>query len=83
MWWRVGAPLLMACLSVPQFGRYFDLEGRKSTFTLELRAGTVTFLTVFCMENGAVSHAAALVVPCAVHLAEQEAAQRCWPALWG
>lgn len=29
-----------------QVGTYFDVVNRKSTFTAELRAGTVTFLTV-------------------------------------
>ncbi len=29
-----------------QVGKYFQLKERKSTFTTELRAGTVTFLTV-------------------------------------
>ena len=29
-------------------GKYFQLKERNSTFTTELRAGTVTFLTVGC-----------------------------------
>lgn len=35
----------IACLPL-QFGAWFCLNERKSTFTLEMRAGTVTFLTV-------------------------------------
>lgn len=34
------------CLLFSQVGQYFDINARKSTFTQELRAGTVTFLTV-------------------------------------
>ena len=42
--------VLMCIVNVPHFvsqvGQYFDINARKSTFTQELRAGTVTFLTV-------------------------------------
>ena len=36
--------MLKACCC--QVGRFFHLEERKSCFTQEVRAGTVTFLTV-------------------------------------
>jgi hypothetical protein len=34
------------CHTPSQVGRYFKIKERKTSFTTELRAGTVTFLTV-------------------------------------
>ena len=49
--WRLLSPKEMSSLEPPvlltlQVGKYFQIKERKSNLTQELRAGTVTFLTV-------------------------------------
>ena len=44
---RACTMMTMGCCVLLQFGRFFKVQQRESSLLNELRAGTVTFLTVY------------------------------------